>query len=328
MKIVLAEKIDSVADYRIVERETPRPGEGDVLLKIAVCGMGYVDALVALGKYQVKPPVPFTPGGEIAATVEAVGAGVVGIEVGDRVLASSFGGGLAEYIVVPASAVTKIPDTMTLAQAATFQVNYVTALHALKDRANIAEGERLLVLGAAGGVGTAAVELGKLMGAEVAAVASTEEKRVFATRNGADAVVDTSPDGWRDRVKAAFGGNLPDVIFDPVCGPLFELGFRSLAWRGRHLVVGFAGGPIPVLPVNLTLMKGASLIGVDVRQFLLFEPDLATRHLAELLGWVGDGKLSPPVGLSFAFDDFAGAMEYAISGQGLGKTVIRISDED
>lgn len=328
MRIVRADRIDSIADYRIVDQDVPKAGDGELLLKIAVCGMGYVDALVALGKYQVKPPVPFVPGGEISGTVEAVGAGVSGFAVGDRVLAGSFGGGLAEYIALPAAAVTRIPDRMSLAQAAAFRVNYLTALHGLRDRANLAKGERLLVMGAAGGVGTAAVELGKIMGAQVVAVASTEEKRGFAKRNGADAAVDTDPDGWRERVKAAFAGSLPDVIFDPVCGPLFEPGFRSLAWRGRHLVVGFAGGPLPTLPANLTLMKGSALIGVDVRQFLQFEAALADRHLAQLLGWVEDGRLAPPVGRSFALDDFGSAMEFAISGQGMGKTLIRIGEAD
>jgi NADPH2:quinone reductase len=211
---------------------------------------------------------------------------------------------------------------MTYAQAAGFRINYITALHALRDRAAIQPGERLLVFGAAGGVGSAAIQVGNLLGAEVIAVGSTEAKRAFARELGAKSAIDTEADGWRERLKELCGGKGPDVFFDPVTGPLFEAAFRSLAWRGRHLIIGFAGGPIPKLPINLTLMKGASLVGADVRQFLLYEQALAARHLAELLGWVASGSLVPPVGREFQFDDFADAMRFATSGAGMAKTVI------
>jgi NADPH2:quinone reductase len=187
-------------------------------------------------------------------------------------------------------------------------------------------GERLLIFGAAGGVGSAAIQVGKVLGAQVIAVASTEEKRAFALHLGADATLDTNEDGWRDRLKQICGGKGVDVIFDPVSGPLFEAAFRSLNWGGRHLVVGFAGGPIPKLPINLSLMKGASLVGVDVRQFLLYENAHAMRHLDELLAWVATGKMIPPIGREFALDDFADAMRFAMSGSGLAKSVIRVSD--
>lgn len=325
MKQVIAHKIDSIADYAIAEAEVPVPAAGQVLIKVAACGMGYVDALVAVGGYQVKPPVPFTPGQEVAGTVTAVGTGVDGFRTGDRVMASTFGGGLAEYLVVPAAVVSLLPDRMRFAQAAGFGINYLTALNGLRDRANLQPGERLLVMGAAGGVGSAAVQLGKLLGAEVIAAASTPEKRAFALTEGADAVVDTDPEGWRDRLKTVCGGKGPDVIFDPVCGPLFELAFRSLGWRGRHLVVGFVGGPIPKLPINLSLMKGGSLVGVDVRQFQIFEAALAKAHMAELLGWVAEGRLVPPTGRVFGLEDFAAAMAFAMSGAGTGKTIIAIT---
>jgi NADPH2:quinone reductase len=204
----------------------------------------------------------------------------------------------------------------------------MTALHGLRDRARLAAGERLLVLGAAGGVGMAAVQVGRAMGAQVIAVASSDEKRAFAITHGAHASLDAQPEGWRDRLKAVCGGAGPDVVFDPVCGPLFEPAFRSLSWRGRHLVVGFTGGPIPALRANLALVKGASMVGVDVRQFILFEPELARDHLQELLGWAGDGRLDPPVGREFAFDEFRAALEFALTGQGLGKTVLRVSNQD
>jgi len=169
------------------------------------------------------------------------------------------------------------------------------------------------------------VQVGKLLGAEVIGAASSDEKRAFVTSIGADHALDTAQDGWRERLKAACGGKAPDVVFDPVCGPLFELAFRSLSWRGRHLVVGFVGGPIPALPANLPLMKGAALMGVDVRQFLLFEAARAEAHLKALLDWVGEGKLVPPVGRAFPLAEFAAALEYALSGKALGKTILKVS---
>ena len=221
--------------------------------------------------------------------------------------------------------------SLSFAEAASLPLNYLTALHGLKDRARLAAGETLLVMGAAGGVGSAAVQLGKALGARVVAVASTAEKRAFASAQGADAVLDTvldtGPHGWRDRLKAACGGKGPDVVFDPVCGPLFELAFRSLGWRGRHLVVGFVGGPIPALPANLTLMKGAALIGVDVRQHLLFDGREVAGQMAELLGLAADGRIRPAVGAVHEFADFGGALTAAISGKGLGKVVLLVGGE-
>ncbi len=324
MKRVQADSLESITDYRLIEAPAPTPGPGQVLVRVAACGVGYVDALVSLGRYQVKPPLPHTPGQETGGTIEAVGEGVTGLAVGDRVMAHALGG-FQELALADARAVVKIPDAMTFAQAAGFRINYITALHGLKDRGNVQPGERVLVLGAAGGVGVAAIQVAKAMGATVIAAASTPEKRAFALEQGADDVIDTAPEGWRDRLKTLCDGKGPDVIFDPVCGPLFELAFRSLGWRGRHLVVGFVGGPIPALPANLTLMKGAALSGVDVRQFMLFEAARAAQHLTELLGWVAEGRLVPPVGRAFPLEAYAEALEFALTGQGLGKTVLEIA---
>lgn len=323
MKLVRADSLDSIADYRLLEAPAPQATAGEVVVQVAACGVGYVDALVALGRYQVKPPLPHTPGQEVGGVIMAVGEGVQGLAPGDRVMAS-VRGGFAQQAAGPASQAVKIPEAMDFAQAAGFRVNYLTALHGLADRAAIQPGEQLLVRGAAGGVGAAAIQVGKLMGARVIAQASTEEKRDFARALGADAVIDTQAEGWRDRLKAACGDKGPDVIFDPVCGPLFEPAFRSLAWGGRHLVVGFVGGPIPALPANLPLMKGAALTGVDVRQFLLFEGPRAAAHLAQLLAWVAEGGLKPPVGRRFPLADFAEALEFALTGAGLGKTVVEM----
>lgn len=328
MRAVETHRLGAIADYDIVERQVPTPNDGEVLIRVATCGMGYVDALLALGRYQVKPTVPFTPGVEVGGTIVAIGADVHDLCVGDRVMAQSFGGGLAEFVSLPADAALAIPDNMSFAHAAIFRVNYLTALHALLDRAELSAGERLLVLGSAGGVGTAAVQLGSLLGADVTAVASSPAKRDFALANGAAQAMDTQPEGWRERLKVLTHGSGPDVVFDPVCGPLFELAFRSLAWRGRHLVVGFAGGPVPALPVNLPLMKGAALTGVDVRQFQLFEPERARAHLVRLLEWIGAGKLTPPVGRSFPFSHYGEAIEFALSGQATGKTVIEVGFPD
>jgi len=322
MKMVQAQKIDSFHDYAIVDATIPVPGDGEVLIRVAACGMGYVDALVAQGGYQMKPPLPFTPGQETGGIVEALGPNVTGLHIGDRVMASTFGGGLAQFAAVPSTAVFPIPDTMSFRQAAIFRINYLTAIHALIDRAAIQAGEKLLVFGSAGGVGLAAVQIAAILGAEVVAVASSEEKRGLALSRGAGCAIDTDAEGWRDRLKLVTGGKGPDVILDPVCGPLFESAFRSLAWRGRHLVVGFAGGPFPSLPVNLPLMKGAALIGVDVRQFLLYEEERARNHIETLLGWVSNGKLDPVVGRRFPVAEFREAMEFALTGQALGKSVI------
>lgn len=326
MKQVEAASLDSISDYRMVDAPSPTPGPGTVLVRVGACGIGYVDALVSLGRYQVKPPLPHVPGQEIGGRVEAIGEGVTGLAIGDRVMAQ-VRAGFAELAIAPAASVLKIPDRMSYAQAASFRVNYVTALHGLRERARLVPGETLVVIGAAGGVGSAAIQVGRKLGARVIAVASTPEKRAFAERMGADHAIDSAAEGFRDRLKALCGQQGPDVILDPVCGPLFEPAFRSLGWRGRHLVVGFAGGPIPALPANLPLLKGAALVGVDVRQFFLYEAELASAHLSELLSWVGDGSLSPPIGREFAFADYVPALEYALSGQGVGKTILRVSAE-
>ena len=323
MRLIEATDLDSIDSYRMVERPSPVPDKGQVLVRVKACGVGYVDALVALGKYQVKPGLPHTPGMEISGIIDAVGADTGTLKPGMRVLAQA-AGGFAEQVIVGAPLVTPIPEALDFAQAAAFRVNYLTVLHGLQDRARLAAGETLLVIGAAGGVGLAAVQIGKLLGATVIACASTEEKRAFAMKHGAAAGIDTQAEGWRDRLKALTGGKGPHVIFDPVCGPLFEPAFRSIAWGGRHLVVGFAGGPIPSLPSNLTLMKGAGLLGVDVRQFMMFEWQRAGAHVEQLLTWVSEGRFQPAVGSVFAFEDFREALLFALSGKGLGKTVLSV----
>ncbi|WP_422060839.1 NADPH:quinone oxidoreductase family protein [Sphingopyxis sp.] len=329
MKAVLGNALDAIDRYEMLDVPPPTPGVDDILVRVGVCGLGYVDGLVALGRYQVKPSLPHTPGGEIAGTIVDVGRNVTRLRVGDRVVAGLVGGGgLAEYIVLRADKASRLPDNMSFGQAAGFRQNFLTALHGLEDRGALRPRQRLLIFGAAGGVGSAAVQLGKLLGAEVIAAASTSEKRDFARDLGADHVIDTAPDGWRERLREICGGEGPDVIFDPVSGPLFEPAFRSLGWGGRHLVVGFVGGPIPSLPIHLSLLKGAALVGVDVRQFMFREPEAAARHVSTLLQWVADGRLTPSPPTSFAFADFRLALEHILANTGQGRTIVEILPEN
>ena len=324
MKAVVAEQLESLESYHLVDVARPEPGPHEILIRVAACGVGYVDSLVALGRYQVKPPVPHTPGQEVAGRVEAVGEKVKGFQPGDRVAAMAQRG-FAEYAVAPTLLALRLPDAVSFEAGAAFPLNYLTAWHGLADRGALQAGETALIFGAAGGVGSAAVQVAKALGARVIAAASTPEKRDFAAALGADAVIDVEPDGWRDRLKAL---GKPDVVFDPVCGPLFEPAFRSLAWRGRHLVVGFVGGPIPALPANLTLMKGSALLGVDVRQYLQFDGARVPADLAELTRLLGEDALKPAVGNCHAFEAFGDAMLEAISGKGRGKVVLRVAPLD
>lgn len=328
MQAVYGSELGDSKAYELTDVDVPQPGSGSVQVQIAVSGMGYVDALVSRGLYQVKPDVPYCPGLEFAGTVTAVGEHISSVEVGDRVSASGFGGGLAEYAVVPEAAVQKIPDSLDYRAAAGFIINYVTAWHGLIDRGSLRAGETVLVLGAAGGVGIAAVQVAKLAGARVIAGASTPAKRQFAMQHGADDALDYSKADWRDDLKALTAGRGVDVVFDPVGGPLLEPAFRSLAWRGRHLVVGFTGGKIPALPVNLALLKGSALIGVDYRQFSsVYEPAESARMRAALFDAVSRGDLVPPQANAFALSEFRSAMDLAASREGIGKTVVIVNDQ-
>ncbi|HQS18568.1 NADPH:quinone oxidoreductase family protein [Reyranella sp.] len=321
MKAIQTADLSAIDNYALVDLPAPQPGEGEVRIKVAACGVGFVDALVALGRYQVKPSLPHVPGAEIGGVVDALGPGVTGFAIGERVLAQARGG-FAEYAIASERAVSRIPDRMSMNQAAGFRVNYGTALHGLRDRAALKAGEILVVIGAAGGVGLAAVQVGRLLGANVIGVASTEQKRVAVQEAGAGVTLDRTVEGWRDRLKTVAPQGI-DVVFDPVSGPLLQPAFRSLGWGGRYLVVGFAGGDIPALPVNLPLLKGAALIGVDYRQFgAVFEAEAAASELEELLAWVAKGELNVPVGGTFPFGEYREALEYALSGDGTGKTIL------
>lgn len=324
MLCVRSERLGPPDQYSLIRLPVPALASDEVLVRVHATSLGYADVLVAAGAYQVKPEVPFVPGSEGSGTVVAIGAGVDRFAPGDRVAVTRFSGMLADHVVATTAELTPIPAGLTFAEAASYGANYATALHGLKDRAALRSGETVLVLGAAGGVGMAAVQIAARLGARVIAGASTPAKRQFAAQHGAEATLDYSKDGWRENLRALTGNGGVDIVFDPVGGDLFEPAFRSLAWGGRHLVVGFAGGPIPRLPANLALLKGAALVGVDVRQFSLKEPDLAAANRALIAEWCADG-LRPPVGTTFDFADFRDAMQAASGGRSLGKVVVRIA---
>ncbi len=325
MKAVVVEKYDSIDNIHLRDISLPEVSAGQVRVKIQAASVGFVDGLKVRGLYQTKDPLPFTPGTEFAGLVDEAAADVSGFARGTPVMGMARSGGLAEYISVPAAALEVMPNGIVPEVAASFRANYLTSLYALRERAFLRPNEVLLVLGAAGGVGIAAVQLGKLLGARVIAAASTEEKRDFATRYGADATVDYTRSDWRDTLKTLTDGHGADVIFDPVGGEVSLQAFRSIAWNGRHLVVGFAAGSIPALPFNLPLLKGGALLGVDLAQIPHREPEAYRRVMASLFSWLAERKLEPVVGKVFAFEDFRDAFRTMQTRAALGKMVIRIS---
>jgi NADPH2:quinone reductase len=295
MKALVCRAYGPIDSLAIEEMPDPTPVAGQVVVGVRACGVNFPDLLVVQGKYQFKPPPPFSPGGETAGVVEAVGKGVEGLREGDRVMAMSIFGGMAEKLAADASQVLRIPDGVDFASASCVATAYGTTLHALRDRANLRVGETLLVLGAAGGVGLAAVQIGKRMGARVIAAASTAEKLETCRRHGADLVVNYATEDLKERVKALTDGAGADVVYDPVGGPYTEAALRATAWNGRVLVIGFTAGDIPKVPANLVLLKGSSLVGVFWGMALMRERPKLIGQLEEILGWVKDGSLKPHV---------------------------------
>ncbi len=320
-RAVMASELGPPGIYRLVDHEPGPPSPTQVRIAIRAAGISYVDVLTASGGYQVKPPLPYIPGSECAGVVEAVGDAVTGLAVGDRVVGSGWGGLFAEAANLPARTVRTMPSALSFAEAAVFPVSYATAWHALVDRGRLAGGQTLLVLGAGGATGYAAVEIGKHLGARVIGSASSEAKRALARAGGADAVVDARDTDWRAAVKAVNGNEPVDVIFDPVGGDATEPAFRSLAWNGRHLVIGFPAG-IAALRTNLPLLKGASLIGVDIRQFGLFEPERSEANRDAIFALAAEGKLRPAIARAYPLADFRAAMEEAAAGKSAGRIVL------
>jgi NADPH2:quinone reductase len=303
----------------------PEASAGRVLIAVKAAALNFPDVLMTRGLYQERPPLPFVPGLELAGVVDRVGTGVTRFKPGDRVVAFS-GQAMAERVSVPQESVIPMPGTLDFVAASGLCLTYFTSYHALKQRAQLQRGETLLVLGAGGGVGTAAVEIGKVMGARVIAAASSDAKLEVARALGADHLIDYSTQDLRERVKEITGGAGVDVVYDPVGGPYTEPAVRSLAWKGRFLVVGFAAGDIPKLAINLLLLKGASLVGVFWGAFAKREPAAQMQNVRELWELLEAGRLKPVVGQVFALEDGVKAFETLEGREARGKVVIKVSD--
>ncbi len=300
---------------------------GKVVIDVYAASLNFPDTLQIQGKYQFQPPMPFTPGSEIGGIISAVGAGVAGLQVGDRVMATPSIGGMAEQVLAAPSAVRKIPDNMDFKTAAGFAMVYTTSYHALKQRAQLKPGETLLVLGASGGVGMAAVELGKLMGARVIAAASSNEKLEFVKHADPDELLNYSDGELKEKVKALTDEKGADIIYDPVGGDLFDQATRCINWNGRILIVGFTSGRIPEYKANLALLKGASMVGVFLGRFRKEEPALYEENFAELLDFYRNGRLRPIVTQTFAMEDYVAAFSVFTERRVMGKVVLEIRKE-
>jgi len=322
MKAVVCKAWGLPDTLTVEELPDPVPGPGQVALDVKAAGVNFPDVLIIQGKYQFKPELPFTPGNELSGVVRALGEGVTGFKVGDKVIAFTSQGAFAQQIVVPVQALMPMPPGMDFDTAAAITLTYGTSHHAVVDRAALKEGETMLVLGAAGGVGLAAIEIGKALGARVIAAASSDEKLAVCRAHGADATINYSTEDLREAIKAATDGKGPDVIYDPVGGIYAEPAFRSIGWRGRYLVVGFANGDIPKLPLNLTLLKGASLMGVFWGEFAKREPKANMGAMRQLMGWMAEGKIRPHISGRYALADTAKALNDMAARKVTGKVVI------
>lgn len=304
------------------ELPTPTPNAGEVLIEIKAASLNFPDLLIVQNKYQIKPPLPFVPGSEYAGVVAAVGEGVKHLKVGQHVACLSGTGGFGTHTLAPAALCMPLPDGFPFVDAAAFIMIYATSYHALVDRAQLKAGETVLVLGAAGGVGTSAIQIAKACGARVIAAASTDEKCALCASIGADATINYTTQNLRDAVKTLTDGKGPEVIYDPVGGDLAEPAFRSIAWRGRYLVVGFAAGAIPALPLNLALLKGASIVGVFWGEFAKREPKSNTAMMMELAQWYGQGKIKPVIDRSMPMAELKAGFAHMGSRAVKGKLVL------
>lgn len=324
MKAVLCKAFGPAETLVLEEVASPEPKKNEVLIDVHAAGVNFPDTLIIEGKYQFKPPFPFSPGGEAAGTVAAVGEKITHLKPGDRVMALTGWGSFAEQVAVPGYNVMPIPKGIDFNSAAAFGMTYGTSMHALKQRANLQPGETLLVLGASGGVGLAAVEIGKAMGARVIAAASSDEKLEVAKAAGADLLINYSTSSLKEKVKELTGGQGADVIYDPVGGDLFDEAIRSIAWNGRLLVVGFASGHIPELPVNLALLKGAAVVGVFWGSFAQRQPQDNLANFQQLFAWHAEGKLNPLVSQTFPLERAAEAINALGQRKAVGKVVVTV----
>lgn len=325
MRAVLCERHGTPDELVIGDIERPELEPGQVRIRVRACGVNFPDVLMVAGRYQVQPDLPFVPGAEFAGDIIDVGEGVNGLETGQRVLAMCGYGAMAEEACVAAGTVIPIPDSMDYRTAAGFLLTYSTSYHALRQRAGLSAGDTLLVLGAAGGVGLTAVELGAAAGANVLAAASSAEKLALAERYGATSLIDYSRERLKHRVREITDGHGADVIYDPVGGKLFDDCLRSVAWNGRILVVGFAAGDIQQIPANLPLLKGASVVGVFWGRFAEREPEAQAMNTRELLGLYDNGQLKPHISKVFPLEEAAAALKMLAERRAMGKVIVEIA---
>ncbi len=325
MKAIVCKQFGPPSSLVLEGIQSPSYKENEVLVSVRACGVNFPDTLIIQGLYQFKPELPFTPGSDIAGVVKEVGAGVTHLKPGDEVFGFVMHGGYAEEVIVPGNACFKKPPMMGFPVAASFMMAYGTSYHALKDRGNLKEGETLLVLGASGGVGLAAVELGKLMGAKVIAAASSNEKLKLCQEYGADEVINYTSEDLKSRIKELTLGKGVDVVYDPVGGEYSEPSIRGMAWEGRYLVVGFAAGDIPKVPLNLTLLKGCAIVGVFWGSFAMKTPKKNMQNTMELMQWYGAGKLKPHIHEIYPLKEASKALEAMMNREVRGKVVIQCS---
>jgi NADPH:quinone reductase len=324
MKAVLCKQYGPPDALVFEDVPSPRPDKGEVVVSVKAASVNFPDVLIIQNKYQFKPPLPFSPGSELAGVVKEVGPGVTAFREGDKVMAFTTYGAFAEEVKTEAARLLPLPEGMDFVAASAFVLTYGTSDHALRDRGALEAGETLLVLGAAGGVGLAAIEIGKALGARVIACASSDEKLAVCRDHGADAGINYATEDLRGRIKALTEDRGVDVVYDAVGGPYSEPAFRSLAWRGRHLVVGFAAGEIPKLPLNLALLKGAALVGVFWGDFARREPREFAESMRQLGRWFGDGRLRPHVSRTFPLREAAEALKLMAARQVKGKVVLTV----
>jgi len=322
MKAVLCKTLGPARDLVLEDVASPVPKKNEILLDVQAAGVNFPDTLIIEGKYQFQPPLPFSPGGEAAGVIAAVGERAGAFKVGDRVMALTGWGAFAEQVAVPFYNVMPIPEHMDFATAAAFGMTYGTSMHALKQRGQLQPGETLLVLGASGGVGLAAVEIGKAMGARVIAAASNAEKLAVAKAAGADETIDYSQASLKEEIKRLTGGQGVDVIYDPVGGELFDQAVRGLAWQGRLLVVGFASGTIPQMAANLVLLKGAAVLGVFWGAFAQRQPEDNAANFRQLFAWHAEGKLKPLVSKTYPLAEAGAAIDALGQRRAVGKLVV------
>ena len=322
MRAVVCRQYGPPESLAVEELPSPAPGPGEVVVTMKAASVNFPDVLIIQNKYQFKPPLPFSPGSELAGVVKQVGSAVSAWKPGDKVIAFTTYGAFAEEVKVEASRLVALPKDMSFESGSAFLLTYATSDHALRDRGALRAGETLLVLGAAGGVGLAAIEIGKALGARVIACASSDDKLAVCREHGADATINYATQDLREQVKSLTGGKGVDVIYDPVGGPYSEPAFRSIAWRGRLLVVGFAAGDIPRLPLNLALLKGAAIVGVFWGDFARRQPREFAQSIQQLGKWYGEGKLRPHVSQTFPLAQAAAALQLMAARQVKGKVVL------